>query len=659
MPQIQLLSPRLANQIAAGEVVERPANIVKELVENALDAGANRIEVDAEQGGVKLLRVRDNGCGISKDDLPLALSRHATSKIITLDDLEAVMTMGFRGEALASISSVSRLTLTSRAEDADLAWQVEAEGRDMTTSVTPAAHPTGTTLEVRDLFFNTPARRKFLRTEKTEFNHLEEHLKKLALSRYDVAFSLRHNGKVIHQLRAAERGIEKERRVAALLSPQFIDNSVHIDTEVTGLTLKGWVALPTYSRSQADMQYFFVNGRAVRDKLVVHAIKQAYRDVLYHGRHPAFVLYLELDPKLVDVNVHPTKHEVRFRDGRLVHDFLFRTLHRVLGEVRPQDQLPPTQGSDLNAGVTASDADANTSANSGFGLSQNTAPASGQAAGEFGGQERLPWQAAPSGSQSGFASTESSGGNSSGQHWQSSAFGQRPQGSQVADQMSAYRTMSEPLPVTNDLPVSGPQSLPEQTDDIPPLGFAIAQLHGIYILSQNKVGLVLVDMHAAHERITYERLKVAVDQQIVASQPLLVPETLAVSEREADAAEQFADDFKQLGVELARSGPESIMIRQIPVLLQAAPVQQLITDMLGDLMEHGTSDRIQAHRNEILSTMACHGSVRANRKLTIPEMNGLLRDMEATERSGQCNHGRPTWTQLSMAELDKLFLRGR
>ncbi|WP_028295040.1 DNA mismatch repair endonuclease MutL [Oceanobacter kriegii] len=659
MPQIHLLSPRLANQIAAGEVVERPANIVKELVENALDAGANRIDIDAEQGGVKLLRVRDNGCGISKDDLPLALSRHATSKIITLDDLEAVVTMGFRGEALASISSVSRLTLTSRAEDADLAWQVEAEGRDMTTNVTPAAHPTGTTLEVRDLFFNTPARRKFLRTEKTEFNHLEEHLKKLALSRYDVAFSLRHNGKVIHQLRAAERGIEKERRVAALLSPQFIDNAVHIDTEVTGLTLKGWVALPTYSRSQADMQYFFVNGRAVRDKLVVHAIKQAYRDVLYHGRQPAFVLYLELDPKLVDVNVHPTKHEVRFRDGRLVHDFLFRTLHRVLGDVRPQDQLPPTQGSDLNAGVVVESGQAGTGqgvgsgTDSGFGLNQNNAPASGQAAGEFAGQERLPWQAAPAGGTA--VPSEGGAGN-----WASGGFGQRPQGSQVADQMAAYRSMSEPLPVNNDLPVSGmPQSLPEQTDDVPPLGFAIAQLHGIYILSQNKVGLVLVDMHAAHERITYERLKVAVDQQTVASQPLLVPETLAVSEREADAAEQFADDFKVLGVELARSGPESILIRQIPVLLQAAPVQQLITDMLGDLMEHGTSDRIQAHRNEILSTMACHGSVRANRKLTIPEMNGLLRDMEATERSGQCNHGRPTWTQLSMAELDKLFLRGR
>ncbi|WP_221800729.1 DNA mismatch repair endonuclease MutL [Oceanobacter mangrovi] len=652
MPQIHLLSPRLANQIAAGEVVERPANIVKELVENSLDAGANRIEVDAEQGGIKLLRVRDNGCGIDKDDLPLALSRHATSKIVTLDDLEAVMTMGFRGEALASISSVSRLTLTSRSENADLAWQVEAEGRDMMTKTSPAAHPVGTTLEVRDLFFNTPARRKFLRTEKTEFSHLEEHLKKLALSRYDVAFSLRHNGKVIHQLRAAERGIEKERRVAALLSPQFIDNAMHVDTEAAGLNLQGWVALPTFSRSQADMQYFFVNGRAVRDKLVVHAIKQAYRDVLFHGRHPAFVLYLTLDPKLVDVNVHPTKHEVRFRDGRLVHDFLFRTLHRVLGEVRPQDQLPPTNAAELTGSTEV--------AQIGFGLSANRAAATGVEAGEFAGQERLPWQHQPSNASYAERSAVDSqtpwspaASGSSGSYSQT-AFSQRPQGSQVADQLAAYRSMSEPLPVATTTP-----ALPADDGEVPPLGFAIAQLHGIYILSQNAVGLVLVDMHAAHERITYERLKVAVDQQQVASQPLLVPQTLAVSEREADAAEQFADEFRALGVELARAGPESVMIRQIPVLLQQAPVQQLITDMLGDLMEHGTSDRIEAHRNEILSTMACHGSVRANRKLTIPEMNALLRDMEATERSGQCNHGRPTWTQLSMAELDKLFLRGR
>lgn len=629
MSRIHLLSPRLANQIAAGEVVERPANIIKELVENSLDAGAQHIDVDAEQGGIKLLRVRDDGHGIGKDDLPLSLSRHATSKITTLDDLEAVGTMGFRGEALASISSVSRLTLTSREKGSDEAWQVKAEGRDMQAEVSPAAHPTGTTVEARDLFFNTPARRKFLRTEKTEFSHLEDTLKKLALSRYDVAFTLRHNNRVIHSLRPAARTIDREKRVATLLNPQFIDNAVHIETEGAGLTIEGWVGLPTFSRSQGDMQYFFVNGRAVRDKLVVHAIKQAYRDVLYHGRHPAFVLYLWLDPKLVDVNVHPTKHEVRFRDGRLVHDFIFRSLHRALADIRPEQ---PTAN-----------------------LQPSAAPAAtGTEAGEFQGQNRLDWQQ-PATERVPFSATADGAATSTAQNFSGGSFGQsfsdsRPGQGAVAEQLRSYEQLNQ----------GAPQPLPESSaEDLPPLGFAVAQLHGIYILAQNAHGLVVVDMHAAHERITYERLKVAVDEQGVQSQPLLVPETLHVSEREADAAEQFSDEFRQFGVELARVSPESLMIRQIPVLLQQANVGQLITDMLSDLMEHGASDRILAHRNELLSTMACHGSVRANRKLTLPEMNALLRDMEATERSGQCNHGRPTWTQMTMSELDKLFLRGR
>ena len=629
MSRIHLLSPRLANQIAAGEVVERPANIIKELVENSLDAGAQHIDVDAEQGGIKLLRVRDDGHGIGKDDLPLSLSRHATSKITTLDDLEAVGTMGFRGEALASISSVSRLTLTSREKGSDEAWQVKAEGRDMQAEVSPAAHPTGTTVEARDLFFNTPARRKFLRTEKTEFSHLEDTLKKLALSRYDVAFTLRHNNRVIHSLRPAARTIDREKRVATLLNPQFMDNAVHIETEGAGLTIEGWVGLPTFSRSQGDMQYFFVNGRAVRDKLVVHAIKQAYRDVLYHGRHPAFVLYLWLDPKLVDVNVHPTKHEVRFRDGRLVHDFIFRSLHRALADIRPEQ---PTAN-----------------------LQPSAAPAAtGTEAGEFQGQNRLDWQQ-PANERVPFSATADGAATSTAQNFSGGSFGQsfsdsRPGQGAVAEQLRSYEQLNQ----------GAPQPLPESSaEDLPPLGFAVAQLHGIYILAQNAHGLVVVDIHAAHERITYERLKVAVDEQGVQSQPLLVPETLHVSEREADAAEQFSDEFRQFGVELARVSPESLMIRQIPVLLQQANVGQLITDMLSDLMEHGASDRILAHRNELLSTMACHGSVRANRKLTLPEMNALLRDMEATERSGQCNHGRPTWTQMTMPELDKLFLRGR
>jgi DNA mismatch repair protein MutL len=653
MKRIHLLSPRLANQIAAGEVVERPANIIKELVENSLDAGAQRIEIDVEQGGIKLLRIRDDGHGIPKDDLPLALSRHATSKIATLDDLEAVHSLGFRGEALASISSVSRLTLTSATAleegqsecESGQAWQVEVEGREMAATVKPAAHPKGTTLEVRDLFFNTPARRKFLRTEKTEFNHVDEYFKRLALSRYDVAFSLRHNQKVIHSLRPALRNIDKEKRVAALLGTKFIDAALHVDAEAAGLGLTGWVGLPTFSRSQADMQYFFVNGRVVRDRLVAHAIKQAYRDVLYHGRQPAFVLYLTVDPALVDVNVHPTKHEVRFRDGRLVHDYLFRTLHKALADVRPDNQVAPTslQGS----GVLNEDASAGVSGLTSPALMANSLqPVTGIQAGEFSGQERMsllpgrdPLSGQPIGNQ-----TNNFANNSGG----------------VQEHLNAYQSLAQPLNVVERIdPETGEIVTVAIENDVPPLGFAVAQLHGIYILSQNANGLVVVDMHAAHERITYERLKIAVDNQNVQSQPLLVPITLSVSEGEADAAEQFAEEFARFGVLLQRAAPESIMIRQIPVILQQAEVERLVTDMLADLMQHGSSDRIQAHRNEILGTMACHGSVRANRKLTLPEMNGLLRDMEDTERSGQCNHGRPTWTQMSMSDLDKLFLRGR
>lgn len=654
MKRIHLLSPRLANQIAAGEVVERPANIIKELVENSLDAGSTRIEIDVEQGGIKLLRIRDDGHGIPKDDLPLALSRHATSKISTLDDLEAVNSLGFRGEALASISSVSRLTMTSATAPEDgepeQAWQVEVEGREMAATVKPAAHPKGTTLEVRDLFFNTPARRKFLRTEKTEFNHVDEYFKRLALSRYDVAFSLRHNQKVIHSLRPAVRNIDKEKRVAALLGTKFIDAALHVDAEAAGLGLTGWVGLPTFSRSQADMQYFFVNGRVVRDRLVAHAIKQAYRDVLYHGRQPAFVLYLTVDPALVDVNVHPTKHEVRFRDGRLVHDYLFRTLHKALADVRPDNQLAPTslQGS----GVLPSDASSSGLTSPAL-MANSQQQVTGIQAGEFSEQTRmslLPGRHPLSGQQ--FS-------------------GQANNPSGVQEHLNAYQALSQPLNVDSGNSITEERIDPDTGEithvvinapvenDVPPLGFAIAQLHGIYILSQNAHGLVVVDMHAAHERITYERLKIAVDNQSVQSQPLLVPITLSVSEGEADAAEQFADEFARFGVLLQRAAPESIMIRQIPVILQQAEVERLVTDMLADLMQHGSSDRIQAHRNEILGTMACHGSVRANRKLTVPEMNGLLRDMEETERSGQCNHGRPTWTQMSMSDLDKLFLRGR
>ncbi|MCZ4126297.1 DNA mismatch repair endonuclease MutL [Stutzerimonas balearica] len=620
--RIQLLTPRLANQIAAGEVVERPASVAKELLENSLDSGALRIDVDVEQGGIKLLRVRDDGCGIPADDLPLALARHATSKIRDLEDLERVMSLGFRGEALASISSVSRLTLTSRTSDASEAWQVETEGREMEARVQPAAHPVGTSVEVRDLFFNTPARRKFLRTEKTEFDHLQEVIKRLALARFDVAFHLRHNGKSVLALHQTDDDVARGRRVAAVCGSAFLEQALPIEVERNGLRLWGWVGLPTFSRSQADLQYFYVNGRMVRDKLVAHAVRQAYRDVLFNGRHPTFVLFLDVDPGVVDVNVHPTKHEVRFRDSRMVHDFLYGTLHRALGDVRPEDQLA----------APASVA----------GIAQ---PISGLAAGEFAGQNEMSLS----------ASVLEASPAESQPAWRTSGAGyQMPRpaaGGFTAEAQGAYREFVTPLPA--------PATLPEAQADVPPLGYALAQLKGIYILAENAQGMVLVDMHAAHERITYERLKTAMASEGLRGQPLLVPESIAVSQREADCAEEHSEWFQRLGFELQRLGPETLAIRQIPALLRQAEATQLVRDVLADLLEYGTSDRIQAHLNELLATMACHGAVRANRRLTVPEMNALLRDMEQTERSGQCNHGRPTWTQLGMDDLDRLFLRGR
>ena len=606
MAKIHLLSPRLANQIAAGEVVERPASVVKEVLENSLDAGATQLDIDIENGGVKLIRIRDNGSGVDKDDLALALSRHATSKIHHLDDLEAVATLGFRGEALASISSVARLTLTSNNGDQGSGWSVMAEGREMHTEVTPAAHPQGTTVEVRDLFFNTPARRKFLRTEKTEFGRVEDMIKKLALSRFDVGFNLRHNGRMVHSWRLAQSQLERERRVAQICGPSFMENALHIDVERNGLRLWGWVALPTFSRSQADLQHFYVNGRSIKDKLVTHAVRQAYQDVLFHGRHPAYVLYLELDPATVDVNVHPTKHEVRFRDGRMVHDFIFRSLHHALADVRPQEQMPGHQESP-EAEV------------------HSPAPQVTQ-------QDTLSFSrpSVPTGAL----------------------------GSAISQLYSVQEAANTPSNNTGGI-VNSNVDISDSNVEVPPLGFAIAQLKGIYILAENAEGLIIVDMHAAHERITYERMKVAFAQQSINAQPVLVPETIAVSEREADYADEHGDLFGTLGFQLQRVGPESLMIRQIPALLQNANIEQLVRDVLSDLVEYGTSQRIEQHQNELLATMACHGSVRANRRLTIAEMNALLRDMEETERSGQCNHGRPTWTHLSMDGLDKLFLRGQ
>ena len=618
MTRIALLSQRLANQIAAGEVVERPASVVKELLENCLDAGADRVEIEVEQGGTKLIRIRDNGVGIEKDDLGLALSRHATSKIANLDDLEHIASLGFRGEALASICSVSRLELTSRSISAvdENAWRVEAAGQEMSTAISPASHPQGSTVEVRDLFFNTPARKKFLRTEKTEFDRLDEVVKRLALSRFDVAFLLRHNQRAIHHLDVATSEQERQRRVALVCGPAFVENSIYIDIEASGLRLWGWVSLPTFSRSQADLQYFYVNGRIIRDKLVSHAVKQAYKDVLFHGRHPAFVLYLELQPALVDVNVHPTKHEVRFRDSRLVHDFLFRALHKALAGVRPQDSLA-AHGE--RAALSSESIDPDTGE-----LLQN----GGASAGEFSGQGRISFN--------GPSYAASSGGSS---HYSSYGL-QSLTPSAVAEQINSYAELSK-------------------DEDVPPLGFAIAQLHGIYILAQNKVGLVVVDMHAAHERITYERMKESAANDGIKAQPLLVPLSIAVSQAEADCAEQQAEALLALGLGIERVASESIVVRQIPVILAAADIEQLVRDVLADVREHGSSERVSNYQDELMSTMACHGSVRANRQLSITEMNALLRDMERTERSGQCNHGRPTWVLQSIDQLDKLFLRGQ
>ncbi|MFC6634110.1 DNA mismatch repair endonuclease MutL [Microbulbifer taiwanensis] len=616
--KIQQLSPRLANQIAAGEVVERPASVIKELLENSLDAGASRLEVEIDNGGIKRIRVRDNGKGIEKEDLPLALARHATSKIHALEDLEAVATLGFRGEALASISSVARLELTSSRDDSGKGWQVVASGRDMQAQLNPAAHPRGTSVDVRDLFFNTPARRKFLRTEKTEFNRVDDTIKRLALSRFDVSISLRHNGKGVHNLRAGSGRVEMERRVAQVCGPAFMQNALHIDVERSGLRLWGWVAEPAFSRSQADLQFFYVNGRAIRDKVVSHAVRRAFADVLYHGRHPAFVLYLELDPASVDVNVHPTKHEVRFRDGRLVHDFLFGSLHRALADVRPGQREETEQ--------------------------QQTETVGGISAGEFAGQQKM-------------------------------ALSSRPSPGDLQQQMQNYGTLHQPYRAQPGVSEAAPaatatpsptvagwnSALAPQTDgeEAPPLGFALAQLHGIYILAQNEQGLIVVDMHAAHERIVYEQMKSAHATGGIQAQPLLVPVSLAVSQREADCFEERSEVFTALGFVLQRAGPETLLVRQVPTMLHGAEVEQLVRDVLSDLLAQGGSDRIGERINEILSTMACHGSVRANRKLTVPEMNALLRDMERTERSGQCNHGRPTWTQVKLADMDKWFMRGQ
>jgi len=593
--RIHSLPEQLVNQIAAGEVVERPASVVKELIENSLDAGAQRIEVAVEQGGVKVIRVVDDGEGIHADDLPLALTRHATSKLESLAELERIASMGFRGEALPSIASVARLTVTSRRRGEAEAWRVKEDGRQ-----SPAPHPQGTTVEVRDLFFNTPARRKFLRTEKTEFGHIDQVVRRLALARFDVGFRLSHNRRDVFNLPPALDRPGMESRIAELLGSAFLEQSLFFTHEGAGMRLWGWVGLPTFSRSQADMQHFYVNGRMVRDRLVTHAVRQAYADVLFHGRHPVYVLYLEIDPVLVDVNVHPTKHEVRFREGRLVHDFLFRTLHQVVADTRPG-------GCD---GESAT-------------LGNRTATA-----------HPAPSSVSPS-------------------------VPPRPRalpGLHVRESVPSYRL---------DLAAQSPAAIASSPEafldekEAPPLGFAIGQLQGIYILAQNVEGLVVVDMHAAHERITYERMKSALEGDGVRRQPLLVPVSVRVGPREVALVEEHRSVLTSLGLEVDALGRETLVVRTLPVFLQGADAERLLRDVLSDLAIHGTSDRVEREILDVLATMACHGSVRANRRLTLEEMNALLRDMERHERTNQCNHGRPTWVQLGLGDIDKWFKRGQ
>ena len=620
MTRIQSLPTQLVNQIAAGEVVERPSSVVKELVENCFDAGATQITIEIGQGGIRVIKIRDNGSGIFKEDLPLALSRHATSKIANLHDLEHVASMGFRGEALPSISSVAKLTLISRTEGEECAWKVSADGSEKDFNPQPDPHPEGTTIDVRDLFYNTPARRKFLKTEKTEFSHIENLIKKMALSRFDIGFHLIHNQRDVLNLKPAESEGEKENRIASICGSAFIEQSVKIDFEASGLMLSGWVGLPTFSRSQQDMQFFYVNGRLIKDRLVTHAVKQAYQDVLFHGRHPVFVLYLTLDPALVDVNAHPAKLEVRFREGRLVHDFLYRALHRSLADLRPGDgdEEPESEKRAIKV--------------------EEFTPAT-----ETGTPETpIPIQ------QRSFSSSVKPSVQSS-----------LPMN--VAEEISAYASLypKEDTPKTDSFSPSVQTGSKIEEQAFHPLGYAIAHVHNIYILSETDKGIILVDAHAAHERVNYERLKKQYHDGNVPSQPLLLPLKIQISSAEAELAEEQHEFFMGLGFEINRSGPETIVLRSTPALLGREDMDTLIKDILADLVTDGMSRRVLERSNEILATMACHGSVRAKRKLTIDEMNALLRKMEQTERIGQCNHGRPTWVELSHSELDKFFLRGQ
>jgi DNA mismatch repair protein MutL len=607
--QIRLLPDQLISQIAAGEVVERPASALKELLENSLDAGSSEISVALLQGGVKQLKVTDNGSGIAQDDLAMALTRHATSKIFSLEDLEAVASLGFRGEALASIASVSRTIISSRETNTKHAWRIASNGSEIA-PIEPTALDYGTIIEVNDLYFNTPARRKFLKLEATEFGHCEAAFERVALSRPDVSFMLQHNGRAISRF-----GISPaNKRFAEVLGAEFAAESIEVSEEAAGLKLWGAIAKPTFSRNSRDTQYAYVNGRFVRDKLLSHAIRQAYQDVLHHDRHPAYVLFLELDPNLVDVNVHPAKTEVRFRDGQAIHRFVFHSLHKALAT--------PTGVSNA---ATANQAQYNPFA------PVRPEPVEGQYQyPQY--QAQMPLSAQQN---SGFYET---------------LFGQNN---------------TQSIVLQANIHAGAGDAILEQFDqqNTFPLGFAVAQIHGVYILAQNAAGLVVIDMHAAHERIMYEQLKNALDDNAVSMQPLLIPVSFNADRLEVAAVQEELStgqgSLSQLGFDIAILSPNTLAVRAVPTMLQNADAVKLARDVLKDLREYGASRALTERRNELLGTMACHAAVRANRILNITEMNALLRDMEATERSGMCNHGRPTWFQVSMSDLDKMFMRGK
>ncbi len=600
MTQIRALSDLLINQIAAGEVVERPAAALKELLENALDAGATQIDIDLVGGGIRRIRVADDGAGIEREELKLAVARHATSKLSTVDDLAAIATLGFRGEALASIAAVSRFSLASRAAGRPHAWRIEVDGGTVGATA-PAALADGTAVTVEELYFNTPARRKFLRTEATEWGHCEEAFRRIALAHPEVGFTLQHNGRVVHRLLAHGR----RARVAALLGDAFVDGAAAVEAEAGPLALEGFAVQPAYATQFAG-QYAFVNRRFVRDRVLAHALREAYRDLLHHDRQPAYALWLVLDPRQVDVNVHPQKSEVRFRESGAVHQFVRHAIARALATTGAEQ--PAVSAAERLGAVAA--------------RVPPLAPETRSGADRFDGQSfRSPRQDAM-------------------------ALG-------AAEPASFYARLFGERPAA----ATGVPNLPD-TGDSHPLGFALAQLHGVYVLAQNRAGLVLVDMHAAHERIVYERLKSALDARVPV-QPLLVPASFAASALEIAVVDEHADALAELGFAIAALGPATLAVRGVPAPLGDADAATLAHAVLAELAEFGGSEVLTAHRDELLSTMACHAAVRANRSLTVPEMNALLREMEVTERAGHCNHGRPTWYQLTLSDLDRLFMRGR